>query len=81
MMVSNMTLNEKNELLTTLWNAPSVTLHGVKDGVASSIDRGQAVDDYEVALYDSYQFLLPYETDDDLLLFSAEDLETFARTW
>lgn len=81
MMVSDMTLKGKNELLTTLWDDPSVTLHGVKDGVASSIGRDQAVDDYEVALYDSYQFLLPYETDDDLLLFSAEDLETFARTW
>lgn len=81
MMVSNMTLNEKNGLLATLWDDPSVTLHGVKDGVASSIDRDQAVDDYGVAQYDSYRFLLPYETDDDLLLFSAEDLETFARTW
>ena len=80
-MVSNMTLREKNELLATLLDDPSVTLHGVKDGVTSSIDRDQAVDDYEVALYDSYQFLLPYETDDDLLLFSAEDLEVFARTW
>ena len=81
MMVSNMALREKNELLTTLWDDPSVTLHGVKDGVASSIDRDQAVDDYDVALYDSYQFFLPYETDDDLLLFSAEDLEAFVRTW
>ena len=80
-MVSNMTLREKNELLTILWDDPSVTLHGVKDGVASSIDRDQAVDDYGVALYDSCQFLLPYETEDDLLLFSAEDLESFARTW
>lgn len=81
MSVSNMTLREKNELLTTLWDDPSVTLLGVKDGITSSIDRDQAVDDYEVALYDSYQFILPYETDDDLLLFSAEDLEAFARTW
>lgn len=81
MMVSNMTLRGKIELLTTLWDDPSVTLHGVKDGVTSLIDRDQAVDDYGVALYDSYQFLLPYETDDDLLLFSAEDLEMFARTW
>lgn len=76
-----MTTKEKNELLTTLWDDPSVTLHGVKDGVTSSIDRDQAVDDYCVALYDSYQFLLPYETDDDLLLFFAEDIEAFARTW
>lgn len=81
MMISNMTLKDKNELLTTLWDDPSVTLHGVKDSVTSSIDRDQAVDDYGVALYDSYQFLLPYETDDCLLLFSAEDLEAFARTW
>lgn len=81
MMISNMALKEKNELLTTLWGDQSVTLHGVKDGVTSSIDRDQAVDDYGVAQYDSYQFILPYETDDDLLLFSAEDLETFARTW
>lgn len=81
MIVSDMTLEEKNELLTTLWNDPSVTLHGVKDGVTSSIDRDQAVDDYEVALYDSYQFLLPYETEDGLLLFSSEDIEAFARTW
>ena len=81
MMVSNMTLNEKNGLLTTLWNDQSVTLHGVKDGVMSSIDRDQAVDDYDVAQYDSYLFILPYETDDGLLLFSAEDLEAFARTW
>lgn len=80
-MISNMTLKEKNELLTTLWGDPSVTLHGVKDGVTSSIDRDQSVDDYGVAQYDSYQFLLPYETDDGLLLFSAEDLEAFARTW
>lgn len=81
MMISNMTLRGKNELLTTLWDDPSVTLHGVKDGVTSSIDRDQAVDDYGVAQCDSYQFFLPYETDDDLLLFSAEDLEAFARTW
>lgn len=81
MMISNMTLKEKNELLTTLWDDPSVTLQGFKDGVTSSIDRDQAVDDYGVALYDSYQFLLPYETDDGLFLFSAEDLEVFARTW
>lgn len=81
MMISDMTLNEKNGLLTTLWGDPSVTLHGVKDGVTSSIDRDQSVDDYDVAQYDSYLFILPYETDDDLLLFSAEDLEAFARTW
>lgn len=81
MMVSNMTLREKNELLSTLWDDLSVTLLGVKDGVASSIDRDQAVDDYGVAQYDSYRFLLPYETDDDLLLFSAEDLESFVRMW
>lgn len=81
MMVSDMTLNEKNELLATLWDDPSVTLLGVKDGVMSSIDRDQAVDDYGVAQYDSYRFLLPYETDDCPLLFSAEDLESFDRTW
>lgn len=81
MMISNMTLKEKNEFLATLWGDPSVTLQGVKDGVTSSIDRDQAVDDYGMALYDSYQFLLPYETDDGLFLFSAEDLEVFARTW
>lgn len=81
MIISNMALKEKNELLATLWDDPSVTLHGVKDGVTSSIDRDQAVDDDGVALYDSYQFLLPYESDDGLLLFSAEDLEAFARTW
>lgn len=81
MMISNMTLKEKNELLTTLWDDPSVTLHGVKDGVTSSIDRGQAVDDYGVAQYKSYQFLLPYETEDDEFVFSAEDIEAFARTW
>lgn len=81
MMISNMTLKDKNELLTTLWDDPSVTLQGVKDGVTSPIDRDQAVDDYGVALYDSYQFLLPYGTDDGLFLFSAEDLEVFARTW
>ena len=81
MMISNMTLKEKNEFLATLWNDQSVTLHGVKDGAVSSIDRDQAVDDCGVALYDSYQFLLPYETDDGLLLFSAEDIEAFARTW
>lgn len=81
MMISNMTFKEKNELLTTLWDDPSVALQGVKDGVTSSIDRDQAVDDYGMALYDSYQFLLPYETDDGLFLFSAEDLEVFARMW
>lgn len=81
MMISDMTLKEKNGLLTTLWGDPAVTLHGVKDGVTSSIDRDQAVDDYDVAQYDSYLFILPYETDDGLLLFSAEDLEAFARTW
>lgn len=43
MMISNMTLKGKNELLTTLWDDPSVALHGVKDGVTSSIDRDQAV--------------------------------------
>lgn len=76
-----MTLKEKNELLATLWGDQSVTLLGFKNGIVSSIDREQAVDDYAVALYDSYQFLLPYETDDDLYLFSAEDIEAFDRTW
>lgn len=79
--ISNMTSNEKNELLATLWNDPSVTLLGFENGIASSIDRDQAVDDYAVAQYDSYQFLLPYETDDYLYLFSAGDIEAFARTW
>ena len=81
MKIQDMTQNEKNELLTTLWVDPSVTLHGLKGGVTSSIDRDQAIDDYGVAQYDSYQFLLPYDTDDDLFLFSAEDIEAFARTW
>ena len=81
MKIQDMTLKEKNELLTTLWLDSSVTLQGVKDDITSSIDRDQAVDDYGVAQYDSYQFLLPYETDDDLLVFSAEDIEAFARTW
>lgn len=76
-----MTSNEKNELLTTLWSDPSVTLLGFKDAIVSSIDRDQAVDDYGVALYDSYEFLLPYETDDGVFAFTAEDLEAFARTW
>lgn len=79
--VSNMTPKEKNELLTTLWNDQSVTLLGFKKAIVSSIDRDQAVDEYGVAQYDSYQFLLPYETDDDLFLFSAEDIEAFARMW
>lgn len=79
--ISDMTTKEKNELLITLWNDPSVTLLGFKIAIVSSIDRDQAVDDYGVARYNSYQFLLPYETDDDLLLFSAEDMEAFARTW
>lgn len=81
MKIQDMTLNEKNDLLTTLWDDSAVTFYGVKDGVTSSIDRDQAIDDYGVAQYDSYQFLLPYETDDDLFLFSAEDVEAFARTW
>ena len=81
MISSNMTLREKNELLAILWDDPSVTLQGVRDGVTGSIDRDQAVDDYGVALYGSYRFLLPYETDDGLLLFTAEDVEAFARTW
>lgn len=81
MMISNMTFKGKNELLTTLWDDLSVTLHGVKDGVTSSIDRDQAVDDYGAALYDSYQFFLPYETDDGVFEFTAEDIEAFARTW
>ena len=76
-----MSLKEKNELLTTLWNDQSVTLLGFEKAIVSSIDRDQAVDDYGVAQYNSYQFLLPYETDDCLLLFSAEDIEAFARTW
>lgn len=79
--ISNMTPNEKNELLITLWNDPSVRLLGFKIAIVSSIDRGQAVNDYGVAQYNSYQFLLPYETDDDLYLFSAEDIEAFVRTW
>lgn len=79
--ISNMTPKEKNELLNMLWNDSSVTLLGFKKAIVSRIARDQAVDDYGVALYYSYQFLLPYETDDDLYLFSAEDIEAFARTW
>ena len=81
MKISNMTQNEKNELLTILWNDSSVTLQGVKDDTASSIDRDQAVDEYGVAQYDSYEFLLPYETDDGVFVFTAQDVEAFARTW
>ena len=81
MNISNMTVKQKNELLTTLWDDLSVTLHGLKEGIVSSIDRDQAVDDYGVAQYDSYQFLLPYETDDGVFEFTAEDIEAFARTW
>lgn len=76
-----MMISKKNELLTTLWNDPAVTLQGVKDDITSAIDRDQAVDDYGVAQYDSYQFLLPYETDDDVFEFTSEDIEAFARTW
>ena len=73
MNIQDMTQNEKNNLLTTLWNDPAVTLQGVKDDITSAIDRDQAVDDYGVAQYDSYQFLLPYETDDGVFEFTAED--------
>ncbi len=75
-----MTQKAKMELLVKLWNDPSVTLHGLNDNVVSSIDRDQAVGDFGVALYDLYQFVLPYETE-DVLLFSAEDMEAFARSW
>lgn len=81
MKISNMTPKEKNDFLTMLWNDPSVTLLGFEKGMVSGIDRDQAVDDYGVAQYDSFRFLLPYETDDCSLLFSAEDIEAFARTW
>lgn len=81
MKIQDMTLKEKNELLTTLWLDSSVTLQGVKDDITSSIDRDQAVDDYCVTQYDSYQFFLPYETDDGVFEFTAEDIEAFARTW
>ena len=81
MKIQDMTLNEKNELLATLWNDSAVTLQGVKDDITSAIDRDQAVDDYGVAQYGSYQFLLPYETDDDVFEFTPEDIEAFARTW
>ena len=81
MNIQDMTLKEKNELLASLWNDASVTLLGFQIAIVSSIDRGQAVDDYGVAWYKSYQFLLPYETEDDEFVFSAEDIEAFARTW
>ena len=81
MNIQDMTLKEKNELLASLWNDASVTLLGFQIAIVSSIDRGQAVDDYGVARYKSYQFLLPYETEDDEFVFSAEDIEAFARTW
>ena len=81
MKIQDMTLKGKNELLTTLWLDSSVTLQGVKDDITSSIDRDQAVDDYGVAQYDSYQFFLPYETDDGVFEFTAEDIKAFARTW
>ena len=81
MKIQDMTLKGKNELLTTLWLDSSVTLQGVKDDITRSIDRDQAVDDYGVAQYDSYQFFLPYETDDGVFEFTAEDIEAFARTW
>lgn len=75
-------MNEKAkmELLAMLWHDRSVKLRGLWGTVAKLIDRDQVVDDYGVALYDLYQFILPYETE-DVLLFSAEDMEAFARTW
>lgn len=81
MNIQDMTLKEKDELLSSLWNDTSVTLLGFQIAIVSSIDRDQAVDGYGVAQYKSYQFLLPYETDDDEFVFSAEDIEAFARTW
>lgn len=81
MNIQDMTLKERNELLSQLWNDASVTLLGFQIAIVSRIDRGQAVNDYGVAQYKSYQFLLPYETEDDEFVFSAEDMEAFARTW
>ena len=81
MNIQDMTLKEKNELLASLWNDASVTLLGFQIAIVSSIDRGQAVNDHGVAQYKSYQFLLPYETEDDEFVFSAEDIVAFARTW
>lgn len=80
MNIQDMTLKKRNELLSLLWNDASITLLGFQIAIVSSIDRDQAVDDYGVAQYKSYQFLLPYETEDDELVFSAEDIEAFART-
>ncbi len=81
MKIQDMTLGERIELLTVLWSDLSVELQGVKDSVVSSIDRDQTVDDYGVAQYDSYLFLLPYETDDGVFVFTAKDVEAFARSW
>lgn len=66
---------ENDELLAMLWDDETVTLEGVAGGVASCIDRDQALDDEGGALFDSYRFLLP----DGVYVFSADDLESFVR--
>ena len=49
MMISNITLRERNDFLAALWGGLSVVFYGVRGGVAGLVGRGQAVDDYGVA--------------------------------
>lgn len=82
----NITDNLMNNI-NALWNTPEATLDGIGDGYIESIDRDQAVDEDGKAIFKAYVLSLKLDKDDYLdnrrivINFSADDMETYARTW
>lgn len=73
--------------LRVLWEYEDAELDGGGDGYVESIDRDQAVDDDGKAVFGWYVLTIDTSMPDDLIdtwehyKFTAEDIETFARTW
>lgn len=73
--------------LRVLWEYEDAELDGGNTDFEESIDRDQAVDDDGKAVFDWYVLTIDTSMPDDLIdtwahyKFTAEDIETFARTW
>ena len=72
--------------IDALWNTPEAGLTGHGEDFDEPIDRDQAVDEDGKAIYKSYTLYFFIDHDyinprEIIIDFSAEDMETYARTW
>lgn len=72
--------------IDALWNNQEAMLTGHGEDFDEPIDRDQAVDEDGKAIFKSYTLYFFIDNDyinprEIIIDFSAEDMETYARTW